>query len=221
MHKRMLSLTLVLLLLSCLVLPAAAHDVPDFNRLGSISIAMTHDGKPVPGGSLTILRVADVVSDNGDMIFVYTADFSGCTIPVTELESAQLPKELEEIARDGKLSGITRQLDQQGKTKFSDLPLGLYLVMQSDAAPGFTKINPFLVSVPQYIDGRYVYDADTAPKNIPEPEREPTEPPRYDDQLPQTGQTNWPIPVMASVGMLMLLAGGYLFASGKKKNDET
>lgn len=224
MHKRIFSLVLVLMLLGTLALTAGAHEVPDFDRLGSISIAMTYHGMPVSGGSLTIFRVADVVDDNGNMIFVYTEDFAGCSIPVTELNSARLPVELARIAAAKHLQGTTQRLDAKGWTKFADLQIGLYLVVQREAAPGYTAINPFLVSVPQVDDGHYIYDVDTAPKNIPQPDVEPTvpetQPPKPEGHLPQTGQTNWPVPVMAVAGLVLLMTGISLRNSGKRKQDE-
>lgn len=225
MRKRILSLLLTLVLFGALTLNVSAHEVPDYNRRGSIAVSMTYQGKPISGGTLTIYRAADVAADNGDYFFEYTEDFVECAIPVTELNSAELPEKLAEIAKTKKLQGTTKNVDGNGKVRFSDLEIGLYLVVQKDAAPGYTTIKPFLVSVPQNEDGHYVYDVDTAPKNIPEPEvkptePEPTKPPKPDDKLPQTGQTNWPVPVMAASGMILLVAGFCLRTSGKRKQDE-
>jgi len=226
MHKRILSLMLALMLLGSLSLSVSALEVPDLDRLGSISMSMTHDGRPIPGGSLTIYRVADVVWDGGDYVYQYTDDFAECTLPLTDLESAELAEELARIARTSRLPGTTRELNRQGKTRFTDLPVGLYLVVQKEAAPGYFRINPYLVSLPQLEEETYLYDVDTAPKNQPEPEEkptepEPTQPPKPDDdKLPQTGQTNWPVPVMAAAGILLLMAGFVLRTSGKRKQDE-
>lgn len=225
MRKRILSLMMLLLLFWGLCLSVSAAEVPDLDRTGSISVAMTHDGRPVPGGTLTLYRVADVVLDAG-YGYEYTDEFSSCTIALTELDSARLPQELARIAVLQRVNGTTQELSRQGKTKFSDLKAGLYLVVQWEAAPGYTRINPFLVSVPQNEDGSYVYDVDTAPKNIPEPELKPTKPTEPkptkpgDDKLPQTGQNNWPVPVMACAGMLMVSIGWGLYASSRKKNHE-
>lgn len=226
MRKRILSLMLILMLLGSLTMSVSAHEVPDFDRLGSISVAMTYHGRPVPGGSLTIYRVADVVAQDGDMVFVFTEEFAGSSIPVTELDSARLAWELARIAESKRLPGTTQDLNRQGRTKFSNLQIGLYLVVQKEAAPGYTRISPFLVSIPQNDDAHYIYDVDTAPKNIPEPEikptePKPTEPPKPDDnKLPQTGQTNWPVPVMAVTGLLLLICGFCLRVSEKRKQNE-
>lgn len=228
MRKRMFLLILTLVLLCTFSLTVSAHEVPDRTRPGSISVTMTYQGEPIPGGTLTIYRVAEVKTLDGDYFFEYTGDFAACTIPVEELDSADLPAELARIAKEKALTGITVAVDAEGRARFPELELGLYLVIQEEAAEGFKKINPFLVSVPRNEDGRYVYDVDTAPKNLPGPETEPTEPPtdlteptRPDGpDLPQTGQTNWPIPVLTVAGLVLLTAGISLRVSGKRDEDE-
>ena len=226
MFKRILSLMLALMLLASLAVSVSAHDVPDRSQLGSVTITMTHRGDPIPGGSLKLVRVADVVSDDGDYLFAYTADFAECTIPVTELDSADLPAELAVIAKEKDVAGVTQTIDELGQVVFSDLELGLYLLIQEEAAPGFKKVNPFLVSVPYNDNGTYIYDVDTAPKNLPGPEEEPTEPPTEPTEppdgpdLPQTSQTNWPVPVLAMMGMLLVLAGLGFCKAGKREDYE-
>ena len=226
MHRRICSLLLILVLACAAALPVWAHEVPDAARLGSIAISMAHQGEPVPGGSLTLYRVADVVSQDGDYLFAYTADFAECAIPVTELASADLPRALAELAKTKNLEGITLKLDDGGKVKFSELELGLYLLIQQEAAPGFKKVNPFLVSVPQNVDGHYIYDVDTAPKNLPGPDEETTPPPPPPPptgpdgpDLPQTGQLNWPVPVLAVTGMALFLFGWVLFFDSRRKRS--
>ena len=221
MRKRFLSFALILLLLNSFCLSVSAHEAVDMDRRGSITISMTYQGKPVLDGILMLFRVADVQTDNGDYFFVYNDDFDGCSIPVTELSSANLPVELAQIARFGRVQGLTRPVRPDGKVVFSDLEVGLYLVVQTEAASGFKKINPFLVSVPYNEDGHYIYDVTTTPKNLPGLETEPTETTKPSgSKLPQTGQMNWPVPVLASAGMLLIAAGLCLRNSGKRKTDE-
>lgn len=223
MHKRILAWVLALMLLGTAPLTVRAHEVPDDQRLGSVTLSMTYRGEPLPGGSLTLYRVAEVATENGDYFFEYTADFAECEIAVEELLSAQLPEALAAIAAEKGLTGTTGTADETGKVRFTGLEIGLYLIVQEEAAPGFRRINPFLVSVPRNDDGHYVYDVETAPKNVPGPEPEPTEPPTEPiepgPELPQTGQNNWPVPVLAVTGMLLILAG-LLCVSGRKKRDE-
>jgi len=226
MHKRILALLMALALLGAMPLTAFAHEVPDPARLGSITVNLTYQDEPLAGGTLTLYRVADVATYDGNYFFEYTADFAECSIPVEELESADLPEALAKIAKEKGLKGTTLAVGADGRAIFSDLTIGLYLIVQEEAPEGFKRINPFLVSVPQIDDERYDYDVDTAPKNLPGPETEPTEPtttptePTTPPGLPQTGLTNWPVPVLAVAGMLLIVAGFACCVSGRKKNDE-
>ena len=60
MRKRIFSLILAAVLLSIPVLSVSAHEVPDLTRRGSVAISMSYRGQPIPGGTLTVLRVAEV-----------------------------------------------------------------------------------------------------------------------------------------------------------------
>jgi hypothetical protein len=168
------------------------------------------------------------------------------------------------------------QVDDQGTVTFSDLEQGVYLVMQEDAFQNSGDILPFLVAIPQEVDGEMRYHVDASPKvtlqswtdpgtdEVPtaspevsptvSPEVSPTVSPEVSvtpetspgvsDQvapvvspaasarptvspgaavspspgetgatLPQTGQLNWPIPLMALIGLLLLLMGWRLYRS--------
>ena len=62
MRKRIFSLILAAVLLSIPVLSVSAHEVPDLTRRGSVAIPMSYRGQPISGGTLTVLRVAEVKS---------------------------------------------------------------------------------------------------------------------------------------------------------------
>ena len=71
-------------------------------------------------------------------------------------------------------------------------------------------------------------EPETEPTTIPmtepptqpptEPPTEPTEPDGPD--LPQTGQMNWPVPVLAMMGMLLVMAGFWFCMTGRRERDE-
>lgn len=222
-RKRLLTLMLAAVMLWAVALTVFAHEVPDMTRKGSIQIAMHLGGEPVGGGSLTLYRVGAVREDNGNFTFALCDDFTDCTVSLENLQAQELAGALADYAADHQITGTRQEIGADGKISFQDLELGLYLLVQDQAAPGCSKAEPFLVSVPIMEEGAYVYDVDASPKVELEKEPVPstsdpgttpsTEP---DPNLPQTGQLNWPIPVLAVLGLFLIAIGWALCLSRKK-----
>lgn len=223
MTRRIFSLFLTMMLLCGLAISVSAHEVPDYTKKGSISVKMQYEGDPVTSGELTLYRVGAVREDNGNYSFVPTSEFSGCVTAFDDISSPALAKQLADYAKtDWKITTIAA--DKDGMIQFSDLELGLYLVVQTKAADGYEPIAPFLVAVPNNRDGKYIYDIDAVGKmdSLAKETQasKPTEPPKpSDDKLPQTGQRNWPVPLFAVGGMFLFVLGYYL-RSGKEKGVE-
>ena len=229
--KRLPALFLAVLLLCTVGVTAAAHNVPDLSRKGSITVTMHQGETVVSGGSLTLYRVGEVREEDGNYSFALTGDFTGCGQSLTNIQSAQLAKNLAQYVADHDLIGTTREINSSGTVTFPQLTLGLYLLVQNKAASGYNKAEPFLVSVPMRENGTYVYDVNASPKVEVEKASEPDNPlpvkpssptsPQYvksQSKLPQTGQLNWPVPVLAVSGMC-LFAIGWMLRSGKKKGS--
>ena len=207
-YKRTLALLLSLLL--CLAFPAAAmaHEVPDLSQTGSISVAMVYDGETVGGGSLMLYRVGNVSEDDGNYSFSLAGDFADSGVSLADISHAALAGELAEYASARHIEGAAEPISEDGRMTADGLTPGLYLVTQENAADGFEPISPFLVSVPMYDWGTYVYDVDATPKldtltktpDVPEQPSAPGEP-----ILPQTGQINWPVPALSALGMVLFL----------------
>lgn len=115
----------------------------------------------------------------------------------------------------------------EGAARFENLETGPYLVYQTqqDASDGFAPIKPYLISVPYLSGGKYVMDVTAKPKvpleevpTVPT-EPEPTKP--TDSQLPQTGQLNWPVPILVVGGLVLFLLGWFLYFDGNKKKHES
>lgn len=218
MKRRICEFLLAVTVLCLLLLPVQAVDT---ERIGSIRVSMTYQGSSVYGGSLKLYRVADVGEHKN--VFVYTEDFADCTQSANALSSRQA-EELAQIAEEKALSGTIGELGAGGNAYFTELPVGLYLLVQEEPSPGFAPVRPFLVSVPGQQDGAYIYDVDASPKvdleaEPTEPETDPTEPTKPNDpDLPKTGALLWPVPVLAAAG-LVIFCTGWLLHSNKKYKD--
>lgn len=220
MTRRIFSLLLALMLLGSLAISVSARELPDLTKTGSISITMKYGGEPIPGGELTLYRVGVPEEYDSNYYFVPTAEFSGCVKSFDNIGSESLAKKLADYAKEEwKIESIA--VGKSGTVKFSDLAVGLYLVVQSKETEGFVSIDPFLVSVPRHLDGKYVYDIDgTSKMDRIKKVTEPTKPPRPSDELPQTGQLNWPVPMLTSGGLLLFALGWYLRFGKKKESYE-
>lgn len=291
-RKKLLALLLTCVLICALSVTAFAKETPDLGKTGSLSLTMLYQGKAVSGGTVTAYRVGDVAVNNGNYSFVLSTEFAESEADLSNLSAAGLAQTLADYAEKQKLTGTSAAIGNDGKAEFSGIKLGLYLIVQTKAASGYEKALPFLVSVPMYVDGSYVYDVDATPKITPvkptpsdpdtptptpdtptptpdtptptpdtptptpdtptptpdtptptpdtptptpdtptptpdtptptpdTPTPTPNTPTPTPDipKLPQTGQLNWPIPVLAGAGLCLILLG-WALRCGKRKDD--
>lgn len=219
--KKLLALLTAAALACALGLPALAHEAPDLTKTGSIRVTMRAGDLLVTGGSLTLYRAGEIWEDDGNYSFVPIGDFAGCGEELTDVSSPELAQRLADYASANNLTGMTRPVDEDGMVSFPALELGLYLLVQQEAAAGYGKAAPFLVSVPYWEDGTYLYDVDASPKVALEREPEPTEPTKpAEPTLPQTGQLNWPVPVLTAAGLCLFAAGWALYFGKRKDGHE-
>lgn len=218
--KKVITLVLALSVLLTLPLTAYAHDVPQEREDCSIEVIVRYDGENVEGGTLTAIKVGYVDEEDGNYFF--SQEFTN--IKIEDVTSSGAPKAQKEFYENnkGNYDFYTQtQTVKDGKATFSGLSTGLYLIVQNKAADGFSKMGAFLVSVPYMEDGEYRYHVTAAIKSELEREPEPTDPPPTepeDPKLPQTGQLNWPIPLMVVAGLALFVIGwGLRFG---KKNEQ-
>lgn len=218
-QKRFSALFLAVVLLFSVSVTARAHETPDMTRTGSISVAMTYEGKAVAGGSLTLYRVGEIKEEDGNYSFALTGAYTECGLSLESESTSALAQSLAKYTSDNKLTGKEVSIGKDGKAAASGLELGLYLVVQTKAAADYEAVSPFLVSVPTNEDGIYSYDVDATPKistlkeKEPKPSR-PVTPPG--STLPQTGQLNWPVPVLTILGLCLFLFG-FALRFGRKE----
>lgn len=222
LHK-LLTFLIVAMLVSGLSIPAHARDYVKLDKKGNITITMHIGDKAVGGGTLTMYRVGEVSESDSNYIFQPTGDFTDLGESFDNVTSSVFAKSCSKYVSDKKLVGVTKGIDKSGEVTFTDLEVGLYLFIQSKEASGYNKTEPFMVTLPYMEDnGQYSYNVDASPKVELEKEPEPTtQPPTKlnDFTLPNTGQLNWPIPVLTVVGLLLFTIG-WLLRFGQRKVDE-
>lgn len=217
--RRIAALLLAGLLLCSLCVPACAHEAPDESRKGAITVEMEYEGKAVAGGTLTAYRVGRIQEHDGNYSFVKTAAMEGFPGSYDDVSAATLAEDVAAFVRSHRVPADATVKNAEGKAIFTELELGLYLIVQTGASEGYEPLKPFLVSVPINEDGHYVYEVNAEGKFQLYQEPKPTTPPEPSEpNLPQTGQLNWPVPVLVLLG-LGLFSAGWLLRFGKKRDD--
>lgn len=213
--KRILCLILIIFVLSSLVPAASAYDV---DRKCSIEVLVKYDGTYVDGGKLKAVKVGYV--DPTEWVFRQITNDK----IITDIGESKAVNAMVTYynANKATLKPVTIEVED-GFALFENLSVGLYLIFQEDAASGYNNLAPFLVTLPYALDDKGSYDYDVTVTSKSELKREaktPTTPskPTYGNKLPQTGQLTWPIPWMASSGMV-LFAFGWWLCFGRRKDS--
>lgn len=223
MLRRIMNIVLAALMLSGMSLCVLAAEVPDPTENGTITLNMEVDGEGIPGGMLALYRVGEISESDGNYFYVLTEEFTPSGQSLEDIRSSTLPGALADYTIFMELAPCQETaVDETGHAVFENVEPGLYLIIQTKPADGFNPVNSFLVSMTSYGD-----HVDATPKMsdlIPEETTQPTEttPPKPSEPtLPQTGQLNWPIPVLVTLGLGLFLLGWILcFGKRKEKYEE-
>lgn len=204
-----------------------SDDTDDTHR-GSITVDLisTESGKAISDGTLTLYQAAQAELTDGEITLTYTEAFARCGMTLADAEKSETEKKalaagLEAYVKQNDIKGQSIEVDQNGHAEWTDLEQGLYLIVQTGQAEGYAPIQTFLISVPEAVDGAYIYEINAKPKtgkvdtpDDPTPDNKNTVP--SDSKLPQTGQLWWPVPVLVIVGILCVFIGWY-----RKKRSES
>lgn len=207
----LLSLLLVIGMLWSYTVTAYAEEFVDKDRLGTITVEMKYDGKPLEKGTLDIYCIGSLLDNRGVLSFAKTADFQAFEGAIDNFQSQELAEQLLEYAKLNNVKAYGTSESKDGEIAFSNLSVGLYMIVQTESVKGYNLMKPFLVSVPLLENGYYEYNINAYGKF--EIEKEPdsislTKPPTPKPvKLPNTGQANWPVPVLAVIGAELFIIG--------------
>lgn len=225
MKRSICILLLITALALSMLVTVSAHEVPDLNKSGSITFCVAWEGEPVEGGAFQMYRVGDVAENDGNFFFTLVPELADSGLNLETIDDPALAQQLADRAAAAALEPMSAPVNG-GQACFADVLPGLYVVVQTEACAGFAKMNPFLISMPRYENGVYVTDVVAKPKvpletepTEPSAPTEPTEP--APPKLPQTGQLNWPVPLMAAAGLACFALGWALCFRRKREQDET
>lgn len=225
MKKRILAYLLALILMCSIQCPAFAESpLPDLSRNGSITFEMKISDTLLNSGTLSICKVANIQKNGEKYEFVLIDALKSSNVDLTNATDLAVAQNLLKYVQQYRITKITSPI-VDGKCAFPDLPVGLYLVWQNpaDATKGCNAIQPFLISVPRTQGEQYIHDIVAKPKVplVTVPPTPSVPPPTPPPRIPQTGQLNWPVPVMGGVGFALFVVGLMICGSKRRTDDES
>ena len=256
MKKRLNKLTamLVVLVLMVSMMPAAfaaeQSTVDPANDKGEISITLKYDENPVSNITVTLYRVAEGRVENNNLHYdvldaLGPVELDGLTADETAQATTALVEKIEKMQPEAREEFIVETVatNEEGVAKFENLPVGVYLAVQSSASR--YTFSPVLMYLPFTNDAGTAWDfavtanpkvsyhggggggggttiiipPDPVPTDPADPPSDPTEEIPEEEPplavLPQTGLLQWPIPVMGAAGLLLIALG--LLSEQKRK----
>lgn len=188
----------------------AEQVLPDLNRKDcSITVCprSIDSHEVVKNTEFSAWRVGEAEIHEGALKYVLTEEFTESGADLSNLKAEGLIEKLQNYAENNGVQGIRQRANGKGEVTFRNLPTGLYLLKQDAAAEDHETVLPFLVTVPMesLSGGEWIYYVDATPKAEFEKAEESL--PKPDASLPQTGQLNWPIPVLAAAGIALFALG--------------
>ena len=163
MGRKFISVFLLVWVLFTMPMTAFAQDF-DPDRVGSISVTLVDQGDktPIAGAELSLYYVATVkLNRNNNLSYTVTDAFQHCGC---ELDDPALSAKLDAFVKENSVAAEKLVTDAAGNASFTNLPLGLYFVQQTNTVAGYAPCTSFLVTVPNDNAGSYVYDVNASPK---------------------------------------------------------
>ena len=163
MSRKIIIFCLTILLISTCSYTVFAEEYNP-NLTGSILVTLTDkkQSEAIVGAELSLYYVATVIMDeNGNLIYDYTNDFKQLDCAI---DDAELATKLDLFVSQHSIPSVKTTTNINGTAMCAELPLGLYFIKQTGAVEGFAPCTPFLVTVPNEKDGKYLYEVNASPK---------------------------------------------------------
>jgi len=211
MKKLILLFLAVVLTFAFSVNAVAVKQEIDTSKTGTLTVTMECSHGYRSGGTVELYYVATVDLRNNEYAFDYTEAFKDCPLSTDNisdgLEADKFYAYLTDAGIEGERAALT-----DGVAVYSNLPTGLYLVVQAETDSGFSKALTFFVTIPVADGDNWNYNVDASPKVEIEHTDIPTPP-----GIPETGQLKWPVPVMALSGLLLTAIGFIILKRNKSR----
>lgn len=153
--------------LACPSLGAYGLNEFDRNKKCELEISVRNEknkDEPVTDAEVTLYRVADVKFVDSKAVYECNADFSGYARTLETIDSDKDAGRLFDHAVQHRVKGTTQYTDKNGRTKFSQLKAGVYLVAEIQGKQDYARFKPFLAVLPYDNNGKWEFSVLAMPK---------------------------------------------------------
>ena len=122
------------------------------------------------GATFEAWRVAEAYPVEGveSIRYELVDEFKDTKIKLDGLKASEIRESAHNLAKVAKEPDATAKINSDGKGYFNKVKPGMYLIQQTKAegtSAGYTKAEPFLISVPIFENGNWNYDVTIQPKS--------------------------------------------------------
>lgn len=217
MRKRCGYVMIMIWILSIMLMPYSVSASGGMGQTdGRVSLNLrTQTGEAVSGIQISIYQVGTAAFEGYNLVYTLAETLAeGKDIPINGLtadqnrsSAAKLWKQIQALGQDS-LPVWTEKTDKEGKIQLEQMPMGIYLAVQTAENNTYADITPFLFYLPESGEDGWAYDIALTPKVEKHPEQKPSTPDGSNGPyLPQTGMLQWPVPLLAGSGVLLFAVG--------------
>lgn len=163
MKKIRYLLTIIMLLIGISPVFAATNNIVDFSKKGNITITLStgESNDVVKNAEIKIYKLAAAYSENSNLSFSYHEQINEYK---DSIKNNDLNEEILNCIYNSDIIARKGTTNDLGYISFDNLDLGLYLIEQTNKVEGYSKIEPFLIYLPQFEENKWVYEVDATPK---------------------------------------------------------
>lgn len=143
---------------------AASAETFDPGKTGSVSVTLVEreEKTPIVGAELSMYHIAAVgINTEGNLNYSFTEEYANLGIA---MDDPALAAKLDAYLSENEMPAIRLCTNEKGTAGCQELPLGLYLIRQTNTVEGFAPCTPFLVTVPVQSAGGFGYAVNAYPK---------------------------------------------------------
>lgn len=220
--KSKVIIALIIVFNFILSVPSSVYADTSSDSKGRITVDVSSDSDTLVKEGVKV-GVVYVAKADGELLNVFSDVGSG----MVDVTNSELAVKLYTYIKETGYDVNIKETDSFGKAEFDGLELGVYLVFDTEADLREKTFNPFLVSIPEKINGEEILSVKASPKIARPSETDGTNKTstkvtvktNTSKKLIQTGQLKWIIPVLAITGLTCILVGCLIGGTERKRKD--